>query len=241
MAALGNSITRGFDSCGFYVDCPFRSWTTGGSPKVDSHYMRIRRDNPDIFLDNHNYAVSGAVMADLAGQARKAVNEGVDYVTILMGANDACAASVDAMTPVAEFRAQLGEALDVLAEGLPDAEVFIASIPDIHQLWMVAKDEPEARGVWELADICPSMLADPLSSDPADVERRQAVRERVIAYNQELARACAEYAGSCRYDGGAVFDYDFELAHISQWDYFHPSTAGQRVLAEITWGASWYS
>jgi hypothetical protein len=29
MAALGDSISRGFDACGFYADCSFRSWSTG--------------------------------------------------------------------------------------------------------------------------------------------------------------------------------------------------------------------
>lgn len=240
MAALGNSITRGFDSCGFYVDCPFRSWATGGSPKVDSHYLRLLHRNHDIIFDNHNDAVSGATIADLADQAREAAGEGADYVTVLMGANDACASTVAGMTSVAAFREHLAEGLAVLEEGLPDAEVFVASIPDIYQLWKVAKSEEEARGVWELADICQSMLDDPLSTDPADVQRRQTVRQRVIAYNEALAQACAAYAGNCRY-GGAVFQYDFALRHISKWDYFHPSTAGQRVLAEITWEAGFYS
>src|SRR5687768_10232023 len=37
MAALGDSITRGFNACGWYVDCPSRSWSTGSYSTVNSH------------------------------------------------------------------------------------------------------------------------------------------------------------------------------------------------------------
>ena len=29
MASMGDSITRGFNACGFFVDCPSRSFSTG--------------------------------------------------------------------------------------------------------------------------------------------------------------------------------------------------------------------
>ena len=41
MASLGDSITRGFNACGWYVDCPSRSWSTGSSTNVNSHYLRV--------------------------------------------------------------------------------------------------------------------------------------------------------------------------------------------------------
>lgn len=30
----------------------------------------------------------------------------------------------------------------------------------------------------------------------------------------------------------------FALSHLSTWDYFHPNTSGQRLLAEITYTAA---
>ena len=61
--------------------------------------------------------------------------------------------------------------------------------------------------------------------------------KRVIDYNVQLAAACAAYGPNCRFDGNAVFDYPFTLAHVSSWDYFHPNTAGQATLARITYAA----
>jgi lysophospholipase L1-like esterase len=85
------------------------------------------------------------------------------------------------------------------------------------------------------------MLANPASTKRADTERRNRVRERVIAYNRAAAQACAAYGPHCDTDGGAVFNFPFTLDHVSKWDFFHPSTAGQRALAELTFknGFDW--
>ena len=54
-------------------------------------------------------------MAELERQASITVAQRVEYVTILMGANDACASSEAAMTPVADFRAQFERAMATLS------------------------------------------------------------------------------------------------------------------------------
>src|ERR687886_647810 len=103
MAALGDSITRGFDSCGWFTDCPSRSFSTGTDTAVDSHYQRILARNSAISGHAYNDARSGAKIADLAGQVSTAVGQHAQYVTILMGANDACTKTEAAMTPVSTF------------------------------------------------------------------------------------------------------------------------------------------
>ncbi|MFC6081179.1 SGNH/GDSL hydrolase family protein [Sphaerisporangium aureirubrum] len=238
MASMGDSITRGFNACGFYVDCTARSWSTGSTSSVNSHATRIRAVNPS--LTTHNDARSGAVVADMAGQAQQAVSQGVGYVTILIGANDACASSESGMTSVADFESRFRAAMSTIVGGLPNAAVFVASIPDIKRLWEVGKDSSSARTAWALLSICQSMLARPRSTDQADVQRRDRVRQRVADYNAVLSRVCAEQA-NCRYDGGAVFNFPFTLSHMSTWDYFHPNSTGQRLLAEVTYptGFGW--
>lgn len=237
MASLGDSITRGFNACGFYVECTSRSWSTGSSGAVQSHYLRIRAVNPAISGHNFNDARSGAQADDLARQAGVAVGQGVDYVTVLMGANDACTSSEGSMTPVDTFRAEVDTALDRLQAGLPNARVFISSIPDVYRLWEIGRGSGWIRFVWSTLGICQSLLADAGSSDPADEERRQRVRDRVIAYNTQLAEACDDYGSLCDFDDNAVFDFDFTLDHVSRWDYFHPDTDGQRELAGATYAA----
>ncbi|WP_248960708.1 SGNH/GDSL hydrolase family protein [Sphaerisporangium perillae] len=236
MASMGDSITRGFNACGFYVDCPSRSWSTGSSSSVNSHYLRIRAANPSLVA--HNDAKSGAEVADMPGQAQQAVSQDADYVTILIGANDACASSEAGMTSVATFETDFRTTMQTLTTGLPGASIFVASIPDIKRLWEVGKGSLSARTAWAALDICQSMLARPRSTDAADVARRDRVRQRVADYNTVLARVCGEQP-TCRYDGGAVFGHPFALSDLSTWDYFHPNTTGQRLLAEVTYQAGY--
>lgn len=236
MSALGDSITRAFNACGWFFDCTSRSWSTGSSSTVNSHYLRIRAKNPAIWFRNYNDAKTGAEMVDLNGQAQVAVTRGVQYVTILMGANDACASTEAGMTPVDTFRAQFQQAMTTLTAGLPNASIFVASVPDLRRLWEIGKSSGSARFAWSIYAICQSMLANPLSTAQADVDRRNRVRQRVVDYNAALAQVCTMYAG-CRFDGNTVFNYPFTLSHVSTWDYFHPSPSGQATLAAITYAA----
>ncbi|MEO3745901.1 SGNH/GDSL hydrolase family protein [Plantactinospora sp. B5E13] len=237
MASMGDSITRGFNACGWYVDCPSRSFSTGTDSSVNSHYLRIRTTNPAINGNNHNVSESGAESADMPGQADAAVARTVGYVTMLIGANDACASSESGMTPVATFRANIDTALGRLKAGLPNARVFVISIPDIQRLWSVGRGDLAARTAWSLFGICQSMLASPTSNAQADVDRRTRVRQRVIDYNTQLAQACSAYGANCAFDGNAIFNYPFSLNQLSGWDYFHPNTAGQQVLANVSYNA----
>jgi hypothetical protein len=142
------------------------------------------------------------------------------------------------MTPVSTYRAQIDSALNTLRTGLPDSKVFIASVPDIKRLWFIGKDNGTARFYWAVGGICQSMLANPTSTAQADVDRRNRVQQRVIDYNTQLAQACAAYGSNCRFDNNAVFNYPFVLGQVSGWDYFHPNREGQRVLASVTWAAT---
>jgi lysophospholipase L1-like esterase len=237
MASTGDSITRGFNACGFYVDCASRSFSTGTEAGINSHYRRILAANPIISGRNFNDGETGATASDLPGQIDLAVSQEVDYVTVLIGANDACAGSEAGMTPVATYRGHIDSALARLKAGRPGARVFIMSIPDLKRLWQVGKGNFLARSAWSLLGICQSMLANPTSTAAADVARRDRVRQRVADYNAQLAAACAAYGSLCKYDGGAVFNYPFVLSQVSTWDYFHPDADGQTVLASVSYAA----
>ncbi|MBB5966971.1 GDSL-type esterase/lipase family protein [Planomonospora venezuelensis] len=237
MAALGDSISAGFNVCGWYVACTSRSWTAGDHPEVRSHYLRLRAADGAIDGNNVNLAVPGATSADLAGQMERAVARRADYVTILIGAQDACMSEERRMTPVAVYRQRVAEALRLFRQGRPAGRVLLASIPDLKRLWQVGKDSPVARGFWSVARICQTMLAKPTSMAAADRARRDRVRARVADYNTALARVCAAYGPACRFDGNALFDYRFTLEHVSGWDYFHPNAAGQRLIARETFAA----
>jgi lysophospholipase L1-like esterase len=235
MAAIGDSITQAVDVCCFFGNWPGHSWSTGNVPLdgIASHYERLRAQNPAIRGHRWNNAVSGAQMADAPGQARSTVGQGAEYVTILMGANDLCGWD-GTLTPTATFRAQFTETLDILRTGLPASHVFVASIPNLYQLWSILRTNPVAQTVWQAAGICPSMLN--FFNSPAD---RQAVIDREVELNQVLESVCATWS-NCRFDNYLTFNYAFTRSMVSKLDYFHPSLSGQATLSTLTWNASWW-
>ena len=232
VAAIGDSITIAVnpDRQTFGSD-PRRSWATGEDPadEVGSHVERLRTAGAPITTVT-NLAVAGAQVSDGPGQAAQAAAAGADYVTVALGANDACRG--DAITSVDEFRRLAAETLQTVAGS--GARILVVSVPDVSRLWSVARGQENARAVWDEFEICRGVL--PTGSTD---ESRAAVRARVRAYNEIWRRTCAA-TPLCRYDGGAVFDRAFTLAEVSPLDFFHPSVRGQAQLAEVTWRAGWW-
>lgn len=234
VAAVGDSITRGFDACAVLTDCPEVSWATGSSTKVDSLAVRLL-GKAKAAGRSWNYAVTGSRMADLPGQMAQAAARRPGLVAVMVGANDACRASTAAMTSVTDFRAGFEDALSALRKAAPKTQVYVASVPNLKRLWSEGRTNPVGKQVWKLG-ICPSMLGDADALDAAATERRNTVQQRVEDYNEVLEKVCAEEK-RCRFDGGAVYDYDFGTGQLSQWDWFHPSVNGQARLAEIAYRA----
>jgi lysophospholipase L1-like esterase len=250
MAALGDSITRAYNTGpSAFQDYPANSWSTGTNATVGSHYTRLRAQNTALVA--YNDAVSGAKAADVAAQASAANAQHVDYITILIGGNDVCTSSESTMTSVPSFRASVDAALTSLAQGSPNAHIYLLSVPDVYNLWAILHTNGSARFVWTLFGVCQSMLARPSSTLQADVDRRARVSQRNKDFNTELAAACAAYSpvapdptvsasGTCRYDGGAAFNTKFAVTDVSTRDYFHPSVAGQTKLAAVSWSAGYW-
>jgi lysophospholipase L1-like esterase len=267
MAALGDSITRAFNSdgpgcpTGPALDCPKNSWATGTNPLVDSVRERLDEMFPGP-IAAHNDAVSGARAVNLLAQAQVAAGQDPDFVLIGIGANDACASPA---TPTATFRGQVKAALEVLVAANPKVYVQIMSIPDINKLLTLFTNPPDQNALtrWSLFNVCQGLLANPLSTEKADEERRAAFRAQVIADNEALAAVCGEFK-RCRWDHYAVFNSSFTTADVatvlntsglnappfneipifgpgnanSTADYFHPSLQGQALLADAAWSTT---
>ncbi|MGW4314853.1 SGNH/GDSL hydrolase family protein [Streptomyces sp. NPDC004491] len=232
VAAVGDSITRGFDACSVLADCPEVSWATGTDAGVRS--LAVRLLGPSKAASHSwNHAVSGARMAQLPEQMALAAEERPELLTVMIGANDACRDSVDLMTPLADFRASFEASMRQLRASAPKTQVYVSSVPDLKRLWSTGRENPLGKQIWKLG-ICRSMLGDADDMGAAAVARRDAVRERVVAYNEVLRDVCARDE-RCRYDGGAVFDYRFTGEQLSEWDWFHPGRDGQARLAEIAY------
>jgi PKD repeat protein len=238
MAAVGDSISQAASSAGALgADAPHNSWSTGTSSSVNSHFLRLRALNGSLVA--HNRSVSGAKVADLNAQMQSVVGLEPDpgYLTVLIGGNDVCTDTVAQMTSVTDFRARFAAAMATITSQSPGTAVYVVSIPDVYKLWDLFDGNFWARFIWATAGICQSMLANPTSTQQADVARRAAVRQRNIDFNTQLAQVCALYP-QCRFDNNAVFNTSFVAADVSG-DYFHPSVAGQAKLASVSWAAGY--
>lgn len=237
MAALGDSITRAYNvDSNNWIEHPEHSFATGydGGDIVSSHYERILAKNRAISGYNYNDAVSGAEMVDIAAQADRAVAQGAQYVMIEIGGNDICAGDLAGVTPVETFRAQFRAAADKLKAGLPNAKVYVMSVPDVYLLWKLYDGHWQAEFTWSSFDICQSMLDN--GRTEAD---RQWLRSVNIQYNEVLAQESAAYG--FHWDNNAVFNTQFLREDVSQVDFFHPSMKGQAKLAATTWAAGPYA
>ncbi|MDR6973626.1 lysophospholipase L1-like esterase [Streptomyces sp. 3330] len=232
VAAVGDSITRGFDACTVLADCPEVSWATGRSTEVNSLAVRLL-GAAKAATHSWNYAATGARMADVPAQMAQAAAEKPQLVTVMAGANDACRESTAAMTSVADFRAEFQDALSTLRRALPKTQVYVTSVPNLKRLWSQGRTNVLGKQVWKLG-LCPSMLGDADALDAAATARRETVQKRVEDYNTVLAEVCAKDL-RCRFDGGAVYDFRFGTDQLSHWDWFHPSKDGQARLAELAY------
>ncbi|HEX6128707.1 MAG TPA: PKD domain-containing protein [Candidatus Limnocylindria bacterium] len=240
MAAVGDSITQAASTGGSLgADYPENSWATGTNATVNSHYQRLLALNPAISGAAYNLSVSGAKMADLQGQMQQAVALQPDYLTVLIGGNDICTDTEAQMTSVADFRAQFQAAMATISAGSGDTNVYVVSIPRVLGLWELFRNNWWARFIWSVGDICQSLLANPTSTQTADVERRARVAQRNIDFNQVLFEVCSA-APRCLWDGWAAYGTEFTTSDVSG-DYFHPSIAGQAKLASVSWAIGYWS
>jgi lysophospholipase L1-like esterase len=248
-------------------------WSTGydGGDVVNSLNERFEaRDSAGYFENNSlrdsaiNQAVSGAVMADFAGQAQAVVasmgsiSPGVaDMVTILLGNNDVCASSLSAMTDPALFEQQYRAGLDVLAASpMPDSvNLLISGIPAIYWLWDAKRTNFWCRAfAWPFvpcenlldgaADDCASSASaeDPDTIYPGDgsnCQRRKqfhaAIRD---VYNPILSEVLAQYQAENKLLNAEyvdIYDVRFYSEHVNSGDCFHPSKAGHALMSSEQW------
>jgi lysophospholipase L1-like esterase len=235
VAVIGDSLSRGFNACDHYGDCPEVSWAGGTDRSVDSVASRIGAltDGP---VTVHSFAKSGADVGDLRRQVALAVAVHPDLITLLIGANDVCRATVGDMTSTSTYASAITAALQQIDLYAPDAVVLVASVPDVTALLPVAGKDPTAQFLWAHAGGCATALARPESTALAAIARRAAVVDRIREYDLVLAGACVALP-RCVYDDGALNDYRPELAQLSALDRFHPSIPGLQELARLEWQA----
>jgi lysophospholipase L1-like esterase len=256
MIALGDSITRGFDAT-LPADNLSQSWSSGyrgfferlfGLPDVKSHNQRISANFGSGGRRNLVAARNGARVSSLDEQARQAAGLELTYATVLIGGNDVCRESIADLPTDREFATDAIVGLVELFNSLPNgATVQVVAIPDIKRLYDVGIDKTalgivDCELLWQLTALgfpCGSMLS-PRNSE-AD---REYVRERNVMYNRILQFITAVLANAYRNLfvswTDVTFTHPFTADDISNLDCYHPSSRGQRLIAEGTWNAGFF-
>jgi len=230
------------------------SWSAGFDTgrRVESHSYRLTQiQHLKKQIPTYNAAISGAesehVLATqvdrLSEWSRKTVNKPFpDYVTLMIGPNDACADSTDQMVDTNTYYSNVSKVIDEMLARSPDTKIVVGSIPNIETLRGVAKDARLYWGLscgelWEKVKLCPTLTT---LSDPY---QRAIVAARIQDYNSALAQIVetrrADFGDRIRF-ATQTYKEVFTADELSV-DCFHPNSHGQDRIANATWSASWWT
>jgi lysophospholipase L1-like esterase len=239
IGAVGDSISAGFNADRLLNNREL-SWSTGtsGDRRVLSHFHRLTDIHGSAHVRAFNEAVMGSESADLPQQTRRLSGRQLDYVTVLIGANDVCTWSgPDLDEKLRRFKTHVTFSVQTLLDGNPGVRVVLVQIPDLFRLWELGMAN-NCQSKWNLFGICAPLLA-----EDRTMEERLEFRSRWEIANATLANIADQL--NARFPGQVQFDEtlgqtEFEAEHLSRLDCFHPSVAGQNLIAEKTWQAGWY-
>ena len=249
-------------------------WSTGyeTGDSVESLNERFETESATEYFENNaardaifNQAVSGSVMADFAAQAGGIVAaadsavppDTAGMITILLGSNDVCGASLDAMTDPADFEIHYRAGLEILAasEKTRGAFIHVSSIPAIYWLWNAKRNNFWCRVfAWPFVP-CENLLDSPgddclnetsrldpdtvYDGDGPNCLRRKEFHARIRdIYNPLLQDVLLEYRDTGKLPNAYfidVFAVQFEDVHINDGDCFHPSETGHALLSDRQW------
>ena len=228
--AMGDSITTGFNAESA-SDNLIHSWATGAA-NVGSHKDRLERVFPGLKVVPVNAAVAGARADALVSQVTRLLAVGVpDYVTILIGANDlhAWLMSGEYGAALAQFKRNVEDAVRRLVAANGRLMIVLSGIPDqsrVLALALRASGGPAAR---LLAELPPALLA----------SLQGGYGERWNRANEALATVAAAFPSNMRFVTKTP-RVRFAPEHLSTLDFYHPSVAGQKLLADVTWEQGWF-
>jgi lysophospholipase L1-like esterase len=226
------------------------SWSSGMS--IHSHYERLKeylaKESPETSLVIQNVARSGAVAADLDLQANQILNAwntgrytNLRYLTMTIGANDACAPWYVGGNPDAEIEFNIRKffkRLSVIQQKEP-IRVLISSIPNIPDLGkpeilhhdLTAKKTCEQRMRFQDRYCLPLMIW----STPEEYAQKVAI----VAHKNDVLRNLVQELGH-EYPqfqfvfSESLFKRKIRIDFLSK-DCFHPNPDGQDEISEQLW------
>jgi lysophospholipase L1-like esterase len=249
---LQNSYTGVDQSKFIYTNRYDLAWGTGD--QIPSHYMQLKswlaKNEPGMNLVPLNLAIPGAVASQLVGEAQSVVAamatgqyRALKYVTLDIGANDACAVSAtDPIgTPDDKFADSLRKFFATLAQIKQDQpiRVMVSSIPKVPDLGRPDIQETATLGGascnWIRAHIFTYCRTLPIWTTEAEYENNVAIVEDKNAILQsvidEVNKTYTNVQASFSY---ATYNETL-VPNMLAVDCFHPNKDGQTILSEKLW------
>jgi lysophospholipase L1-like esterase len=225
VAAMGDSISLGTNAKNLGQNVKY-SWVTG--TKIESHRLKILEIIPEATFSN--FAINGAgIQTMLTTQLPKVLAmENLDYLTILIGANDLCHWNVDSYErSLLVFHQSLNQGLQRIYAKFPKATVFLLSPPNLVELKQYKN--LTCQVIWNVTKICPSLL-----SSNVTFEQTQKFIEMSDKFNdllEDMSRS--PLYGDLRHTD-VLYKTKFDKTERSNLDCFHPSIKGQKNISDST-------
>jgi hypothetical protein len=232
IVVIGHSGATGYDSDRLRSRWSHNSWATGDNPAVQSLYRRILAHNPQILGHNFNLAINGSNVASLLLQARKAVTlKPTPELVVIQSIDNDIACDGSDPKRYQPFGEAVVRVLGVLAEGAPDARVFVVSQFGSPGTYLKALTPKQRKRIGGGSGPC-----DFVDASGGVIAKRLAYLESVIhGYEAALATACKGAAG-CRFDRGAFGRVVGRPEYLSN-DLNHLSVQGHAKAAAVAWSA----
>lgn len=232
IAVIGHSGATGYDSDPDRPgeDVQANSWATGTNPLVQSIYLRMLATNASLEGHATNIAVDGSNVASLIAQASQLVDRTPKPQLVLIETidNDQKCDGTDAAN-YDPYRTKLTQVLDTLAQGLPDAQIFIVSQYADAQTYdrvVFGIDPSHLAG----DGACDTVNPQTMQIDPA---KEASLQKMVDDYWGIVTDVCALHP-TCRTDGGAMQHIDLKPEDLGS-DLNHLSVAGHAKKAAMVW------
>ena len=226
---------------------PFRetregSWATGTNPAVRSIYSRLLGLNPAIKGHNANLSIgesapeaAGHELDDFAVEVHKALQLRVKPQLLLVQVIDR-AMKCDGTTErnFADYGSRFSNALQALAQGLPNARIFVISQWGSFASYVnYLKGLDVSKRLKNAGKLPCQLVASP--SGQVMPSRIAYAKSIVTGEEAQLRAACAKVA-NCRYDGGGAQRIAVTAGDVSEFQYT-PTFQGQAKLAAAEWKA----
>jgi hypothetical protein len=244
IAVLGTPTAAGWgaDPIHAFADSRDGSWATGTNPAVRSIYSRLLALNPAIKGHNANLTsgesapeAAGHELDDFATQVQQALRLRVKPELLLVQVIDR-AMKCDGTTErnFADYGSRFGYALQRLAQGLPNARIFVISQWGSFASYVNYLKGLDVGKRLKNAGKRPCQLV--ASPSGQVMPSRIAYAKSIISGEEAQLRAACAKVANCRYDDGAAQGIAVTPGDMSEFQYT-PTFQGQAKLAAAEWKA----